>query len=254
VQLECGDYALLRTHLRLFRHGPYTLGAAHFETQVPGTSSHQVLSWEVPEALVRLDLLRSGLAAPRDSTGSITDQPTYRTILPAIFSQLPQDLRDALSLEDNGGNPVPIPNDGVAQVLAIGGTFEPTKSEVKVEFDHPFGQGIPKPFCSNGELVYVSGALHMVHQVKTDEHGQYLARFQASGTLQVVPIDSQGQPIGAPYAARVLEIHRSRLTDRHQAASLKSLQVLLTNPAEWLSEKLWAGRRNAYARKESCSF
>src|SRR6187402_3050629 len=53
IQLQLGSYGPVRTHLRLFRTGiadgsggAVTLGAAHFEVLIPGTTSHQVLSWE----------------------------------------------------------------------------------------------------------------------------------------------------------------------------------------------------------------
>ena len=124
VQLECGDYATLRTHLRLFRQGPYTLGAAHFEVQIPGTSSHEVLSWEIPRALVTADVARSGhVAAPLGQTDPITDAPTYRTIRYQVYNSLPVELRVALGLPpgDQSSN-IPIPNAGVATILTLSGT------------------------------------------------------------------------------------------------------------------------------------
>jgi hypothetical protein len=65
VQLTCGPYGPLRFHLRLFRQGSFTLGAAHFEVMIPDTADHQILDWEVAETLVKVDLARSGwLTAP----------------------------------------------------------------------------------------------------------------------------------------------------------------------------------------------
>src|SRR3954469_22871396 len=78
VQLACGGYGPVRFHVRLFEAGATTLGNAHFEVLIPGTADHQVLSWELAEQLVKVDLIRSGLldaADPLGSTGSINDSP-----------------------------------------------------------------------------------------------------------------------------------------------------------------------------------
>jgi len=259
LQLECGDYATLRTHLRLFRQGPYTLGGAHFEAQIPGTSEHEVLSWEVPQALVTADLARSGLlAAPLGQTDVITATPSHRAIRHQVYNSLPLELRVGLGLPpDDQSSDVPIPNDGVATILTLAGDFEAVESDVVVEFDHPFGQAIPKPFCSTGpaDWLYVSGELHMVHRVRTDEYGRYVSGFLAAGTLQVVPINPlTGEAVGEPYLASVSEAYRSRLTDHGQAAAMVAVQALLTDPAQSLVEKLWAGYLKRSVVRESCGF
>jgi hypothetical protein len=259
VQLECGEYATVRAHLRLFRQGHYTLGGAHFEVQVPGTSSHYVLSWEMPELLVKVDLARSGLlVAPPGETLPITTAPEYRDVPYQVLNGVPDALRAALGLPtgDLTSN-VPIPNDGVATILTLRGELDRTASEVVVEFDHPFDRAIPRPFCSTGpgDFVYVSGSLHMVHRVRTDDEGRYGARFLAAGTLQVVPIDPwSGQPVGEPVVATVWEAHRSLMTDHLQAAALTSVQALLTDPTQSLVEKLWAGYLKHHVLQESCGF
>jgi hypothetical protein len=253
IQLECGDYALLRTHLRLFRHGSYTLGGAHFEVQIPGTSTHQVLAWELAEQLVTVDLLRSGLAALQPPTGPISEAPVYRTILPEIFNGLPPELRHAIALDlPDQEDPVPIPNDGSATVFSLGGHFEPIRSKFKVVFDHPFGQAIPKPFCSSGELLWVSGSVHMTQSVQTGRDGRYTSHFEAFGILDLVPIDTTGQAIGTPFRARVSESYHSQLTDRRQTASMKAMQVLLTKPTQWLAERLRVGQHKDYVLKQHC--
>jgi hypothetical protein len=130
-------------------------------------------------------------------------------------------------------------------------------SDTVVEFDHPFGQYIPKPFCatSPADGLYVSGKVHMVNRVRTDEDGRYSAHFLADGTLTVVPINlATGQVTGAPYLASVEETYRSRLTDRSQTAAMSAVQALLTDPAQSLVEKLWAGQPNLYLRQESCGY
>jgi hypothetical protein len=95
----------------------------------------------------------------------------------------------------------------------------------------------------------------MVHRVRTGRLGSYVSNFVASGTLQVVPINEQGQPVGAPYPAQVFEAYNSMLTNRRQSASATTVQVLLADPAQWFAEKLWAGERwKAYVSKESCGY
>jgi len=257
VQLECGEYATLRFHIRLFRQGPYTLGAAHFELQIPGTSLHQVLSWELPQSLVTVDVIRSGLGGPTGQTEPITPVPDYRTVPYQILNGVPDTLRVPLGLPTGTlTSDAAIPNDGVATILTLAGELDRTPSEVVVEFDHPFGQTIPKPFCSTGpgDVVKVSGSLHMVHRVRTDEYGRYAARFRATGTLKVVPINPETGLEGEPIEASIWEAHRSLIGDYVQAAALSSVQTLLTDPSESLVEKLWAGYWKHSVSQESCGF
>jgi hypothetical protein len=94
VQLQCGSYGPIRFHLRLVKLGDFTIGNAHFEILIPGTTDHQVLSWELAEQLVTYDLARTGLlgAAPAP-TAAITAAPAHRTIPAVIYNLLPADLR-----------------------------------------------------------------------------------------------------------------------------------------------------------------
>ena len=243
LQLQCGEYASLRLHVRLFRQGSYTLGGAHMDVLIPGTTSHEAISWVLPREVITVDLARSGvLAAAPESTPLITPAPKYRTIRAPIFNGLPVGLRAALGLpQGDQSSDVPIPNDGVATVLALGGEVDREASDVVVEFDHPFDQTIPKPFCQAApwELLKVEGNVHMVHRVRTRRSGKYTARFMASGILEVTPVDGRtGVPSGPTHQAVVSEVHRSGLTDRRQAASMKAIQVLLAEPTESLFEKL----------------
>jgi hypothetical protein len=81
IQLECGDYGPVRFHLRFFEAGEVTLGGAHFEFLIPGTSDHQVVSWELAEQLVTYDLARAGvLGAAPGSSGPLNAAPSFRTI------------------------------------------------------------------------------------------------------------------------------------------------------------------------------
>jgi hypothetical protein len=257
IQLECGEYSTLRAHIRLFRHGPYTLAGAHLEVQIPGTTRHEVLSWIAPRDLVAFDMSRTGLlAAPPAPVGGLTQVPTYREIQYQVLNGVPDGLRVALGLPPGELHAnVPIPNDGMATVLTLSGQLEKGASEALVEFDHPFDQGIPRPFCATSPTdgLYVKGPVHIVHRSWTDEYGRYGSSVTASGVLQVVPIDlATQQPTGTPYLATVYEAYRSRLTDHRQAAAMVAAQALFSDPPQSLVEKLWAGLLKGYASRESC--
>ena len=63
IQLECGTFGPApRFHVRLFDAGSAVLIGAHFEIQVPGTTDHEVLNFDIAKALVAADLLRAGVA------------------------------------------------------------------------------------------------------------------------------------------------------------------------------------------------
>jgi hypothetical protein len=208
---------------------------------------------------VTFDLARSGvLAAPPASAPGLTEVPTYRSIPYQVLNGVPDEVRSALGLPTGElTSDVPIPNDGAATILTLAGQLEKTESDVVVEFDHPFGQFIPKPFCSTGPLDWlrISGSVHMVHRVRTDEYGRYVSAFRAAGTLQVVPINPQTQQAtGEPYEASVTEAYLSMLTNHTQAAAMTATQVLESDPTQSLVEKLWAGYWKHSVSQESCGF
>src|SRR5690606_11332242 len=121
----------LRFHLRLYRQGDVTLGAVHFELLIPGTTEHQVLSWELAEQLVTVDLARSGLlGAPPSQTGAINAAPTFRTIPAPIYNGVPVSLRAAIGGPlANVPDPVGISTNGSATVLTLTGDVQPVASE-----------------------------------------------------------------------------------------------------------------------------
>ena len=94
MQLQCGGYGPIRFHLRLFDIGGTTLGNAHFEVLIPGTTDHQVLSWELAEQLVTFDFARSGLlGAPPGSIAPVNPAPSFRGIPAPLYDGLPPELR-----------------------------------------------------------------------------------------------------------------------------------------------------------------
>jgi len=256
VQLQCGVYGPLRFHLRLFREGKRTLGNVHFEVLIPGTTDHEVLTWEFAEAFVKLDMSRSQALTALAETPSINPAPTYRTIRYQVYNGLPVALRGALGLPlADQTAPIPIPTNGKATVLALSQPLEHERSDVRLEYDQPFDQVIPKPFCAAGPLDYlkVKGPLHFVHRVKTSRSGRYTATFSAPGILDVVPVNPlSGEATGAAFKALVSERHRSEMLRRESQAEHFVLQTLLTNPSQSFFEHLSAGDVDRFARLTEC--
>lgn len=218
IQLTLGDYAPVRFHLRLFRtraYGSggesYTVGAAHFEVQIPGTTDHQVLSWKVAMDMVVGDLMRSGLLDPSQHlrpTQPITPTPTFREIIPEIYNGLPDDLIYLI-----GGPPKPVEGpvgidngDGTAMMVYLAGaaTVEPGSYDHAVTID--FEQYVPRPFCSTGpgDVLYIYGPVAFHTAVRVDEDGVFSYEEGYEGILEVLPLDmATGQPVGPLYTAPV---------------------------------------------------
>jgi hypothetical protein len=257
VQLQCGEYDTLRVHMRMFRQVGFTLANAHFEVLIPGTTDHEVLSWEFSQQLVTLDLVRSGLlgAAPV-ATAPITPAPSYRAIRPEVFNGVPAALRGALGLPVTPQSaPVPIPNDGRATILRLANAVAVAPGVAEKRFVHLFDQTIPKPFCSAGPLDYlkVEGPIDMRHRVAVDEDGHYQARFDARGTLQVTPVDPRtGMATGASYRATIRERHDSSVGDHRTRAGHDVLQVLGAEPVQVYVETMRLGSRDGFLRLAEC--
>ncbi|HEU5303910.1 MAG TPA: hypothetical protein VFU40_04635 [Gemmatimonadales bacterium] len=208
IQLACGDFGPVRFHVRLFDAGPVTLGNAHFEVLIPGTTEHQVLSWELAEQLATADLARTGLlgAAP-GSTGLINDAPSFREIPAQIYNQLPPDLKQAAGGPTGSVSaPVPIHTDGRATVFQSSGTVAPTPGVSEQSFVIEWAQVIPRPFCVEGaaEFVLVEGPVSLRKTVELTSAGGLRSEFLASGQLSLTPVDpSTGSPLGPAYRASV---------------------------------------------------
>ncbi len=236
VQLTVGNYEPLRVHLRLFRvDDTLTLGAAHFEVLIPGTSDHQVLSWELAEQMVAADLLRAGLLAPGTapgSTGPITDYPSFRSIPAMIYNSLPAELAAIVGPAQPVTEDVPLPNDGAAIVLALAGLPEPTQGFHTLTHTAVFDQYIPRPFCSSGpyDWLYVMGEVQFTAEVGVDSIGRYRMNSSYAGVLWATPVNpATGEQMGETFTADVEGRQDAVMSD--YGSRLIALDRKLTNDA-----------------------
>ena len=218
VQLQCGQYETLRFHLRLFRTGDVTLANAHLDVLIPGTTDHEVLSWELPQLLVTADLQRLG--ATVSPSPIITQAPTYRTVFPPVFAGLPPEVL-GLILPPAG---VPLPpsvtptgdllNDGVATIAEVppgptgnGGTVI-ARQTVEIDFD----QVIPRPFCTEDgqDALLVRGPVTLDRQVVYTAGGTLVMQYHAKGHLDVQVVAPEPSE---PYRALVNQHGRGVMTD-----------------------------------------
>ena len=232
IQLACGEYQPLRFHLRLFRVGEWTLANAHLDLLIPGTTDHQVISWEVPEQFVVADFIRSGLLdpdVPMMTTDKINPSP-FRTIPAIIYNGLPVELRVLIGGPTNDvTDDVPIGTDGRAVVLNLAKKVPVRHGTFVQDFIINFDQVIPKPLCASGPLdyLYVKGPVHL-HQVSRQmPTGLYSVLFVANGELTVTPVNPQTkEPTGPSMNAIVKERHGSALGDKYFSASGTKYQRL----------------------------
>jgi hypothetical protein len=220
IQLTLGEYSGLRVHLRLFasgvddgQGGTYTLGGAHFEMMIPGTSEHQVLSWDLAQTLVGFDLARTGLLAANPvSTGMINSAPSFRDIPTFIYNPLVEDPMGQMLLSVLG-YPVepqtenfPLPSDGQGTLLCLGGALPTTAGVYTNSVIIDYDQAVPRPVCSDGpyDWLDVTGPITFTTVVHVNTAGRYNYNTDFSGVLNAVPIDIQNyQPIGQPFPAQV---------------------------------------------------
>ena len=221
IQLTLGEYTGLRVHLRLFatglndgQGGTWSLGGAHFEMMIPGTSEHQVLSWELAEKVVKFDLARTGLlAASPVSTGQINATPSFRGIPTFIYNPLVEDPLGQMLLTVLG-YPVaaqtqdyPLPSDGEGTLLCLGGALPITADSYTNTVVIEYGQAIPRPVCSSGpyDWLYVTGPVTFSTTVHVNKDGRFQYKSTYDGLLNAVPIDiSTFEPIGLPFDAQIM--------------------------------------------------
>jgi hypothetical protein len=262
IQLACGDYGPIRFHIRLFRMGAWTVGNAHFEVLIEGTSDHQVLSWEMAEQFVIADFMRSGLLdpdVPIIPVGQINDSP-FRTIPLYIYNALPVELRGLIGgpLGDVTED-VPIATDGNAVILNLAGAVPVVPDKRVDEFVINYDIAMPRPFCAASEydFVYVTGPVHLKQTVTVSQQGVYDMFFQAFGTLYVTPIDpSTGQPTGETYTAEVRERYDSHLSDFRSRSASMLFQIMMPGmeDASWRYKRLMvkSDGMDGYLEMEHC--
>ena len=227
IQLQLGVYQPVRVHLRLFRTGvpfgaggTWTVGGAHFEVLIPGTADHQVLSWELAQQVVLVDMIRSGLldpSTPYQPTDVINEAPSFRTIPDVIYNGLPEELKAAIGgPAGTVSAPVPILNDGRATILHVAGEPTGTRGDFSQSFTLTYNQVIPKPFCSGGPLhwVLVSGPVELGRTGTVDPAGRYQYNTRIAGRLTVTPVDITANPpvpAGPSYQAEVGDVQEGVL-------------------------------------------
>ncbi len=218
IQLTLGDYGPLRAHLRLFRTGAelgdgvWTLGGAHFEMQIPGTTDHQVLSWEIAEQIVIVDMMRAGLLdadVPMLPTGLINDAPSFRSIPVVIYNLLPPELVDLI---DGPPQPVtedvPLDSDGQGTIFNLATAAPVVTDDYTATTTVQFEQMVPRPFCSEGpgDYLYVTGPVDFTLNVRVNGNQHFSSRADYSGQIMAQPFDlSSGEPVpvGEPFLAKV---------------------------------------------------
>jgi hypothetical protein len=233
IQLFSGPYDPLRFHLRLFDAGDWTLGGVHFEVLIPGTETHQVISWELAEQLLAVDFMRSGILDPLVPLGQsqeINPAP-YKDIPAMIYNGLPVELRAAIGGPlGNVTYPVPIFSDGKATIFNAAQSLGFAPGRFKEFSVINFNQVIPKPFCSSGPFDYllVSGPITLRQQIVVTPSGNYVSQFQAVGHLDLTPVNpltNPPTPIGETYRAIVNEHHEGFVTDKNTQSANFQMQI-----------------------------
>jgi len=215
VQLQCGTYGPIRFHLRLVKLGAFTIGNAHFEVVIPGTTEHQVLSWELAEQLLTYDIARTGLlGAPPSDAGAINAAPSHRAIPALIYNGLPVGLRSLIGGPlSNVTSDVGIATDGHATSFFLAGQAAAAAPNASQHFVIDFNQIIPKPFCATGpgDFLLVQGPIALDQEVTTLPTGDLRKVVRADGDLVAIPFDiSSWLPAGTALRAKVSEWQDSR--------------------------------------------
>jgi hypothetical protein len=272
IQLACvhegaplGDP--FRLHVRLFRNGKHTLGAAHFEVLIDKTPEHEVLSWDYARAFVTHDM---------DRTGTLVAAPVTVDLIPGgYFREVRRAVYDGI-LNNGGGGllallglvapadveaPVPIPLGGIplgapttladSAVLATAIDFEPARTHVVTTTEVTFDRLVPKPFCAGvpaGHVgAYLLGPLHFTMSVSTGPSGRYERTYAIGGTLDVTAV-----PAGDKAPASIFEIHQAAIDDRQAQVTEKVQQSLIGDPFQSLAWSFAAGDVDRFLEKVVC--
>ncbi len=269
VQLACSspDKPLgspFRLHLRLFRQGALTLGAAHFELNIPHTAEHEALAWDFARDLVTYDMGRAG-AAVQAPVGLLT-QATFGTVQRAIYSSLCFPVNQngmcagagvtalfvsGLPLSPPAGTgPIPIPTSGRAYVIDASQMVapDPVQSQTVTVVDVPYDITLPKPFCAGpSDYIHLSDNLHLELRVHTNPSGMYERTYVVSGTLLVTPLGG-----GPEVPAQISEYHRALLTDNYGEVTQQLSQTLLGDPPQSMTSTFSAGQVDEFSFATAC--
>jgi hypothetical protein len=100
--------------------------------------------------------------------------------------------------------------------------------------------------------VKVEGPVHFKLRAQTNHSGRYVRTGDASGVLNVTPVDSSGQPTGPTVTAEVSEEHRGTLTDQRSEIRFVVRRLINSDPPQSLMSHLKAGDSERFARTEDC--
>jgi hypothetical protein len=263
VQLACGNYYNpIRFHIRLFPAGDWVLGGTHFDLLIPGSADHRVISWELPEQLLMLDLHRAGILNPQRpfGTAAINPLPSYKEVEKEIVSGMPAALKALVGfpLGPVTAN-VPVPSNGQAVIFNVATRTPLDPSTTTESFELVYDIAIPRPFCASGpaDIVYVQGPVRFENRVSSDGLGGYQSWQIARGELTGTPIDpTTGQPIGPTFRARAEELHTVAYNGGrfHISALVSRLAFPPTGrDVQTLLQVLSVGNHYAtFSRKERC--
>jgi hypothetical protein len=224
VQLACGDWSL-RFHVRLFAQGAVTVAGAHMDLNIPGTNEHEVISWELPQQLLTVDMIRAGiLAGAPGLTGQINAAPTFREIRAPVYAGIPPVLKVIAGITAGPQ----LPTDGRAALFNVGRAEPIVPDVVEQQFTIQFNQFIPKPFCGGPtDYLFVQGPIVFTGVARVTPSGTYHRESSASADLTTVPVNPlTGQPIGAPLHALVTDDHLAGITPAGVSARAHQLQQL----------------------------
>ncbi|HSD67588.1 MAG TPA: hypothetical protein VLF95_12840 [Vicinamibacteria bacterium] len=255
-----------RFHVRLFRQGGDTLGAAHFEFLVTNTAQHEVLSWDLARSFVTLDMARTGALVAAPDSVQMVPAGFFRAVRWPIYDGLVKGgaipILVAAGIYPSSapaGADVPIPTSGAAAVLAAQTALAPVQATATQDTTANYSIVVPRPFCSTGpaDLVLLQGPVNIALRVHTNPSGKYERRQTIDGNLVVTPMaplpGGGFVPVGAPVRAVITEFHTAKLTDHYGQVSWSAAQVQLSDPGQALVWRLAAGQRDAYTRQESCA-
>jgi hypothetical protein len=264
LQLECGDYSGIRFHVRLFPAGEWTLANAHVDLLIPGTTDHQVLSWELAEQLVAADFVRAvqrfpGLLGAMPAPSAPIHQAPFREIPAMIYNLLPPPLRQlAGGPQTNVTAGVPIQTDGRATVIDLRRSIEPTAGVVTQEFEIPFNQTIPKPFCNPGDaFVRAVGPVAFSQEVRVSASGNLQRQWTARGALDVTSVNPfTGAPIGPTERADVVDrgnVHTNRQVRQVDYSRRQQLNTTAGSPQRLTVDlKVGPNGLTRFRRDERC--